>query len=105
MAVPRYLIGQGEKLSEEIARPPRGMGSTNPALSIKCATKLAQSLAPAWIVLKRDALMPSALPRLRRSDIWMSQPAQQGIVESRRRLNLWRMTEVREFDQLRMRET
>jgi hypothetical protein len=26
MANPRYLIGQGEKLSEEIARPPRGMG-------------------------------------------------------------------------------
>lgn len=26
MAAARYLIGQGEKLSEEIARPPRGMG-------------------------------------------------------------------------------
>ena len=26
MADPRFLIGQGEKLSEEIARPPRGMG-------------------------------------------------------------------------------
>lgn len=26
MATARYLIGQGEKLSEEIARPPRGMG-------------------------------------------------------------------------------
>jgi hypothetical protein len=26
MASPRYLIGQGEKLSEEIPRPPRGMG-------------------------------------------------------------------------------
>jgi hypothetical protein len=26
MSNPRFLIGQGEKLSEEIARPPRGMG-------------------------------------------------------------------------------
>ncbi|WP_156361415.1 S8 family peptidase [Sphingomonas sp. Leaf67] len=26
MANPQYLIGQGEKLSQEIARPPRGMG-------------------------------------------------------------------------------
>jgi GH15 family glucan-1,4-alpha-glucosidase len=42
---------------------------------------------------ERRILLPpardDALPRLRRAELGMLQPAQQGIVESRRRLNLW----------------
>lgn len=42
----RYLIGQGEKLSEEIARPPRGMGDKAHPYSFVEARK---RLAPQWM--------------------------------------------------------
>lgn len=45
MASPRYLIGQGEKLSEEIARPPRGMGDKAHPYSFSEARR---RLAPQW---------------------------------------------------------
>jgi hypothetical protein len=45
MASPRYLIGQGEKLSEEIARPPRGMGDKAHPYSF---TEARRRLAPQW---------------------------------------------------------
>src|SRR3546814_4904174 len=45
MASPRYLIGQGEKLSEEIARPPRGMGDKAHPYSFAEARR---RLAPQW---------------------------------------------------------
>lgn len=45
MANPRYLIGQGEKLSEEIARPPRGMGDKAHPYSFVEARR---RLAPQW---------------------------------------------------------
>lgn len=45
MAARRYLIGQGEKLSEEIARPPRGMGDkAHPYLFSEARRRL----APQW---------------------------------------------------------
>ncbi|MBB6125395.1 S8 family peptidase [Sphingobium subterraneum] len=45
MANPRYLIGQGEKLSEEIARAPRGMGDKAHPYSF---TEARRRLAPMW---------------------------------------------------------
>jgi len=45
MASPRYLIGQGEQLSEEIARPPRGMGEKAHPYSFSEARR---RLAPQW---------------------------------------------------------
>jgi hypothetical protein len=45
MASPRYLIGQGEKLSEEIARPPRGMGDKAHPYSF---TEARRRLTPQW---------------------------------------------------------
>ncbi len=45
MASPRYLIGQGEKLSEEIARPPRGMGDKAHPYTFLEARK---RLGPQW---------------------------------------------------------
>ncbi len=45
MVSPRYLIGQGEKLSEEIARPPRGMGDKAHPYSFAEARR---RLAPMW---------------------------------------------------------
>ncbi|KJS36242.1 MAG: hypothetical protein VR70_14305 [Rhodospirillaceae bacterium BRH_c57] len=45
MATPRYLIGQGEKLSEEIARPPRGMGEKAHPYAFPEARR---RLAPQW---------------------------------------------------------
>lgn len=45
MASPRYLIGQGEKLSEEIARPPHGMGDKAHPYSFPEARR---RLAPHW---------------------------------------------------------
>ncbi len=39
MAEPRYLIGQGEKLSEEIGRAPRGMGEKSNPYSFSTARK------------------------------------------------------------------
>ncbi len=58
MASPRYLIGQGEKLSEEIARPPRGMGDKAHPYSFAEARR---RLAPQW---KRAAKAIEALPDL-----------------------------------------
>lgn len=58
MASPRYLIGQGEKLSEEIARPPRGMGDkAHPYSFIEARKRLEQQ----W---KSTAQAINALPRL-----------------------------------------
>ncbi|MEA1649856.1 S8 family peptidase [Nitrospirillum sp. BR 11164] len=45
MAATRYLIGQGEKLSEEIARPPRGMGDKAHPYAFPYAQR---RLAPQW---------------------------------------------------------
>lgn len=45
MAAARYLIGQGEKLSEEIARPPRGMGEKAHPYQFSEARR---RLAPQW---------------------------------------------------------
>ncbi len=45
MAAARYLIGQGEKLSEEIARPPRGMGDKAHPYQFGEARR---RLAPQW---------------------------------------------------------
>lgn len=58
MASPRYLIGQGEKLSEEIARPPRGMGDKAHPYSFSEARR---RLAPQW---KSTADAIKALPDL-----------------------------------------
>ena len=58
MASPRYLIGQGEKLSEEIARPPRGMGDKADPYSFAEARR---RLAPQW---KKAAEAIEALPDL-----------------------------------------
>lgn len=58
MAGPRYLIGQGEKLSEEIARPPRGMGDKTHPYSF---TEARRRLAPQW---KKSAAAIEALPEL-----------------------------------------
>jgi len=58
MASPRYLIGQGEKLSEEIARPPRGMGDKAHPYSFAEARR---RLAPQW---KKAAAAIEALPDL-----------------------------------------
>ena len=58
MASPRYLIGQGEKLSEEIARPPRGMGDKAHPYSFAEARR---RLAPQW---KETAAAIEALPDL-----------------------------------------
>lgn len=58
MASPRYLIGQGEKLSEEIARPPRGMGDKAHPYSFAEARR---RLAPQW---KEAATAIEALPDL-----------------------------------------
>ncbi|GAB5507903.1 MAG: hypothetical protein Rhirs2KO_30660 [Rhizobiaceae bacterium] len=58
MASPRYLIGQGEKLSEEIARPPRGMGDKAHPYSFDEARG---RLAPQW---KDTAAAIEALPEL-----------------------------------------
>lgn len=61
MASPRYLIGQGEKLSEEIARPPRGMGDKAHPYSFSEARR---RLAPQWTkaAASIDALPKLALP-------------------------------------------
>ncbi len=58
MASPRYLIGQGEKLSEEIARAPRGMGDKAHPYSFNEAR---HRLAPQW---QRVAQAIGALPSL-----------------------------------------
>lgn len=58
MAGPRYLIGQGENLSEEIARPPRGMGEKAHPYSFFEAR---QRLAPQW---QSAARAIGALPEL-----------------------------------------
>jgi len=58
MANPRYLIGQGEKLSEEIARPPRGMGDKAHPYSFSEAQR---RLAPQW---QASAAAIKALPEL-----------------------------------------
>lgn len=58
MVSPRYLIGQGEKLSEEISRPPRGMGDKAHPYSFAEARR---RLAPQW---KTTAKAIEALPRL-----------------------------------------
>lgn len=58
MASPRYLIGQGEKLSEEIARPPRGMGEKAHPYSFVEARR---RLAPQW---QATASAIEALPDL-----------------------------------------
>ena len=58
MASPRYLIGQGEKLSEEIARPPRGMGDKAHPYSFFEARR---RLAPQWT---KTATEIKALPEL-----------------------------------------
>ena len=58
MASPRYLIGQGEKLSEEIARPPHGMGEKAHPYSF---LKARQRLAPQW---QSAAKAIEALPAL-----------------------------------------
>ncbi|MER8802239.1 S8 family peptidase [Mesorhizobium sp. M0998] len=58
MASPRYLIGQGEKLSEEIARPPRGMGDKAHPYSFAEARR---RLAPQW---KKTGAAIEALPSL-----------------------------------------
>lgn len=58
MADPRFLIGQGEKLSEEIARPPRGMGDKAHPYEFYEAR---QRLAPQWQSAARDI---KALPAL-----------------------------------------
>lgn len=58
MASPRYLIGQGEKLSEEIARPPRGMGDKAHPYSF---TEARRRLAPQWT---KSAAAIEALPKL-----------------------------------------
>lgn len=60
MASPRYLIGQGEKLSEEIARPPRGMGDKAHPYSFAEARR---RLAPQWAETAGDL---AALPDLAR---------------------------------------
>ena len=58
MSSPRYLIGQGEKLSEEIPRPPRGIGDKAHPYSFAEAR---DRLAPQW---KRTATDIEALPEL-----------------------------------------
>jgi hypothetical protein len=58
MASPRYLIGQGEKLSEEISRPPRGMGDKAHPYSFVEARR---RLAPQWAAA---AASIEALPEL-----------------------------------------
>lgn len=58
MASPRYLIGQGELLSEEIARPPRGMGDKAHPYSFVEARR---RLEPQW-QSSADAI--EALPEL-----------------------------------------
>lgn len=58
MASPRYLIGQGEKLSEEISRPPRGMGDKAHPYSFVEARR---RLAPQW---KATAKEIESLPDL-----------------------------------------
>ena len=58
MASPRYLIGQGEKLSEEISRPPRGMGDKAHPYSFNEARR---RLAPQW---KSTAKAIESLPDL-----------------------------------------
>ena len=58
MASPRYLIGQGEKLSEDIARPPRGMGDKAHSYSFFEARR---RLAPQWT---KTATEIKALPEL-----------------------------------------
>jgi hypothetical protein len=60
MASPRYLIGQGETLSEEIARPPRGMGDKAHPYSFAEARR---RLAPQW---RSAAKAIEALPVLAR---------------------------------------
>ena len=61
MPSPRYLIGQGEMLSEEIARPPRGMGEKAHPYSFAEARR---RLAPQWRSCARaiEALPDLALP-------------------------------------------
>ena len=61
MADARYLIGQGEKLSEEIARPPRGMGDkAHPYTFDKARSRLAPQIRRA--VDELDSLPELALP-------------------------------------------
>lgn len=61
MAATRYLIGQGEKLSEEIARPPRGMGDKAHPYQFGEARR---RLAPQWRLAgeKIAALPELAMP-------------------------------------------
>jgi len=61
MASPRYLIGQGEQLSEEIARPPRGMGEKAHPYSFSEARR---RLAPQWQSTAKaiESLPPLARP-------------------------------------------
>lgn len=58
MASPRYLIGQGEKLSEEISRPQRGMGEKAHPYSFPEARR---RLTPQW---RSTARSIEALPDL-----------------------------------------
>ena len=61
MAAPRYLIGQGEKMSEEIARPPRGMGDkAHPYVFSEARRRLAPRWREATEALR--ALSPLARP-------------------------------------------
>ncbi len=68
MADPRYLIGQGEKLSQEIARPPRGMGDKAHPYDFFEAR---QRLAPQW---RAAATAVEKLPEL-------AQPGGEAVLE------------------------
>lgn len=68
MADPRYLIGQGEKLSQEIPRPPRGMGDkAHPYQFFEARERL----APQW---KAAATAIGSQPKL-------AQPGGEAVLE------------------------